>query len=253
MSALAATMGREREARHSRRHCVLRATSVAALPIWAACSGGARRYNEAIAALQRPMNLSTSAGEALREIVRYATLAASSHDSQPWKFALSNTAITVIPDYARRTPVVDPDDHHLFVSLGCATENLVHAARASGLHPDVRVREESIEVALEKTPPLQSLLFEAIPSADLRALEAAANGDGVHAVFLTTTAQIETVLDYVTRGNVAQIGDPAFVSELRRSIRFNQTEAVETGDGLSSRSTGKSSPGQRPRHSRWSG
>ena len=38
----------------------------------------------------------------------------------------------------RRTLVVDPDDHYLFVSLGCVTENLVHAALANGLHGDAR-------------------------------------------------------------------------------------------------------------------
>ncbi|MGH1559991.1 hypothetical protein ACRAWD_24530 [Caulobacter segnis] len=31
-------------------------------------------------------------------------------------------AIEILPDLSRRTPVVDPDDHHLFVSLGCALE-----------------------------------------------------------------------------------------------------------------------------------
>ncbi len=30
----------------------------------------------------------------------------------------------MLPDLARRCPAGDPDDHPLFVSLGCATENL---------------------------------------------------------------------------------------------------------------------------------
>ncbi len=71
----------------------------------------------------------------LRDLVRQATLAASSHNTQPWKFALAERSITILPDFTRRTPIVDPDDHHLFVSLGCATENLVHAARASRYLP----------------------------------------------------------------------------------------------------------------------
>jgi hypothetical protein len=37
------------------------------------------------------------------------------------------------PDLTRRCPAVDPDDHHLLVSLGCAAENLVQAALAHGL------------------------------------------------------------------------------------------------------------------------
>jgi len=47
-----------------------------------------------------------------------------------------NTAVAdrpgILPDLARRTPVVDPDDHHLFVSLGCAAENFLIAAATSG-------------------------------------------------------------------------------------------------------------------------
>ena len=44
--------------------------------------------------------------------------------------------IDVLPDLSRRTPVVDPDDHHLFVSLGCAAENLALAAMARGCRGD---------------------------------------------------------------------------------------------------------------------
>jgi hypothetical protein len=64
-----------------------------------------------------------------RELVRCATLAPSSHNTQCWKFAIgaNGRLITLLPDLARRCPAVDPDDHHLFVSLGCAAENLVQA------------------------------------------------------------------------------------------------------------------------------
>jgi hypothetical protein len=63
-----------------------------------------------------------------RELVRLAVMAASSHNTQLWKFALTDRSLAVLPDWTRRTPVVDPDDHHLFVSLECATENIVHGA-----------------------------------------------------------------------------------------------------------------------------
>lgn len=72
-------------------------------------------------------------GALLRELVRYATLAPSSHNTQCWKFRLEADAISIWPDLSRRCPAVDPDDHHLFVSLGCAAENLIQAALANGL------------------------------------------------------------------------------------------------------------------------
>ncbi|WVV49437.1 hypothetical protein THH46_11645 [Pseudomonas sp. NA13] len=49
----------------------------------------------------------------LRELVRYATLAPSSHNTQCWKFGLDDQSISIRPDYQRRCPIVDPDDHHL--------------------------------------------------------------------------------------------------------------------------------------------
>jgi nitroreductase len=69
----------------------------------------------------------------LRELVRYATLAPSSHNTQCWKFRLEDRAISILLDLSRRCSVVDPDDHHLYVSLGCAAENLLQAAKAQGL------------------------------------------------------------------------------------------------------------------------
>src|SRR5262245_16787940 len=180
-------------------------------------------------------------------------MAASSHNTQPWKFALREQYISVLPDLSRRTPAVDPDDHHLFVSLGCATENLVHAALANGLHADIATASDRIDITLENTAPVRSSLFDAIslrqcsrsvydgqslPSGEQRLLEQAGRRDGVDIVVLTGKTQIEAVLEYVVRGNVAQIGAPAFVTELRDWIRFNESDAIETRDGLYSGCTG---------------
>lgn len=100
------------------------------------------------------------------ELVRYATLAPSSHNTQCWRFRLERDRITIQPDFSRRCPAVDPDDHQLFVSLGCATENLTQAARARGFRSDVRfdaAEGGSVRIALEPAGPDISTLFEAIP------------------------------------------------------------------------------------------
>jgi nitroreductase len=99
-----------------------------------------------------------------RELVRYATLAASSHNTQCWKFRLEGDRISILPDLERRTPVVDPDDHHLYASLGCATENLLQAALAHGLQGLVDVTADgTIQIDLEPTQAIASPLFKAIP------------------------------------------------------------------------------------------
>jgi len=91
-----------------------------------------RRYDEAARMIREPGH----AG--LVDCVRYATLAPNGHNTQPWRFALSARSVDILPDLSRRTPVVDPDDHHLWASLGCAAENFLIAARAQSLHGDVR-------------------------------------------------------------------------------------------------------------------
>jgi hypothetical protein len=55
---------------------------------------------------------------------------------------------------------------------------------------------------------------------------------------MTKHAQTETVLEYVTAGNSAQMRDRAFVAELKHWIRFYDAQAIESGDGLFTRSSG---------------
>ena len=192
----------------------------------------------------------------LKALIRYATLAANGHNTQPWRFSVSDDRIGILPDFARRTPIVDPDDHHLFVSLGCAAENLLIAAGAHGRPGAIATRsgeEAMIEIDLARASTQTSALYEAIPKRqstradydgrslsadDLRRLENAAAIDGVSLVFILDRDRRETVLDFVTLGNDAQMDDPAFVSELKQWIRFSASSAVDRGDGLFAACTG---------------
>jgi hypothetical protein len=190
-----------------------------------------------------------------RELVRYATLAPSSHNTQCWKFALETQAITILADRSRRCPAVDPDDHHVFVSLGCAAENLVHAALAHGLKGEAAFdfTREALRVTLSPTRAEVSPLFNAIPARqctrgeydskplsneDLSLLERAGTSNSVRMLLLTERPAVERVLDYIVQANTAQMADPAFVKELKSWIRFNGAEAVHKRDGLYSATTG---------------
>ena len=95
-----------------------------------------------------------------RELVRCATLAPPSHNTQCWKFGLQEQAITILPDLARRCPA-DPDDHHLYVSLGCAAEDLAQAALAHGLkaEPSFDASRDALRVTLQPTAASTSPLF----------------------------------------------------------------------------------------------
>ncbi len=194
-----------------------------------------------------------------RELVRYATLAASSHNTQCWKFKIAANGIVILPDFTRRCPAVDPDNHHLFVSLGAATENLQQAALYNGLQGEVNFdvnATQLINVALTPTKAITSPLFKAIPdrqctraeydgkplsAGELNLLELAGTGDGVHVLLHTETQAIENILAYVVAGNSAQMHDAAFMAELKSWIRFSSSDAVRTGDGLYSATSGNPS------------
>jgi hypothetical protein len=249
----------------TRRNVLLGAAAVGAAPTAPSCSSGSS-HEEAARSLRRPITANYSDRAALmRELVRYATLAPSSHNTQCWKFRVQERSITIEADVSRRCPVVDPDDHHLFVSLGCATENLAQAALANGLSAIARYEPTgsgAVAVSLEATRALSSPLFHAISerqctrgdydgqplsAEELRLLEQAGTSTDVRLLLLTERTAMEKVLEYVVAGNTAQMNNPAFVEELKAWIRFSADEAARTGDGLFSGATGN------PAMPRWLG
>jgi hypothetical protein len=80
------------------------------------------------------MNLSVPQ---LQALVQAATLAPSSHNTQPWLFRLEGSVVELMADRTRALPVNDPDDRELTISCGCALFNLRVAAAAAGLHAKV--------------------------------------------------------------------------------------------------------------------
>jgi nitroreductase len=86
--------------------------------------------------------------EQLRFLLRYAILAPSTRNTQPWRFRVEENQVVVRADLSRAQPVADDDRRELYLSLGCAIENLLVAAEQFGFrhsiaylphYPDERV------------------------------------------------------------------------------------------------------------------
>lgn len=213
--------------------------------------GSMSDYDAATAASRAAL----TANPGLRDLVRYATLAPNGHNTQPWRFRIGQDRIDILPDFSRRTPAVDPDDHHLFVSLGCVAENLALAAGASGSPGEAifDARSGSIGFLLGHGTPSPCAMSNAIrtrqstrgdydgrpvTAAELNLLKAAAVVPGVDMALITDRPGMGRVRELVASGNSAQMADPAFVGELKHWLRFNPAEALRKGDGLFSAASG---------------
>ena len=185
-------------------------------------------------------------------MIESACKAPSGHNTQPWLFKIGASEIDIYPDFSKELPIVDPSHRELFVSLGCATENLCIAAHEKGYHTEVKVIENSfIRVLLtggkEKLP--DSLLFpqiavrqtnkrvyngEAIPESTINILKMVPIEPSVSIHFYRNgTVDYERIAGWVYAGNRLQMNDEAFKTELTDWMRYNKKQQDNTRDGLS--------------------
>ncbi len=68
----------------------------------------------------------------MERLAYFAHLAPSTHNSQPWRFVVEESAIDVFADPARALPAADRDRRELYLSAGCALETLLIAADYEG-------------------------------------------------------------------------------------------------------------------------
>jgi len=172
-------------------------------------------------------------------LLRSAILAPSSHNTQPWQFAVSDDGIRLFADKARWLQVADADQRELHISLGCALENLLVAAEHFGYGHQVTYfpepADENLVAAVTLTaggepPDVRPIeLFDAIPhrhtnhniyeerpipaGAQAR-LQACCNQAGL-SLYLTNDAEIKRQVDeMIVRADAIQFADPAWREEL---------------------------------------
>lgn len=196
------------------------------------------------------------AAAVLASLVRWAVLAPSGHNTQPWRFRVVGDAVgdalELRADRTRSLPVVDPADRELVISCGAALETALVAARHLGHHPAVELVADAaqpdllarVRLGLPTDPASdagdtsdagEDGLFEAItrrhtqrrgfdprplPAGLVVALAAEAQRCGAwwHVV---TPVQRSDVADLVAAGDRAQFRDRAFRRELSEWVRPN--------------------------------
>ena len=198
-----------------------------------------------------------SGGDLFRAMLKYAVLAPSGHNTQPWLFRLSNEdSLDLIADRTRALPAVDPYDRELTISCGAALDHLEIAASHYGralrieispnpAEPDVLAR---VNLVNEASGNLDGL-FEAIPKRrttrakyDNRTLPnelaeqcmAIAEEFGVALDLVTDNDRRSRIADLVAEADRIQFADPSFRRELASWVHSRRSASQDgmSGEGF---------------------
>lgn len=193
----------------------------------------------------------------LKFLLRYAILAPSSHNSQPWRFRIRGSSAELLADYDRALPVTDPLDRELIISCGAALFNLRTALNHFGCvaetrpfpehhRPDMLARINLDQARIQESG--WSELFRAIPrritdrgqfapgTVPLTlqdALREAAHVEGVWLRTFSTDAEKEKAGALIAEADRLQFDDPAFRRELASWLHSSRQK-----DGLPAYSRG---------------
>ncbi|NCN86880.1 hypothetical protein GW932_03525 [archaeon] len=189
--------------------------------------------------------------EQLEFLIRYAVLAPNSHNTQPWKFKIEKNKIIIFPDYSKKLKIIDKNNRELWISLGCALENLLLSGRNFGFNIKIKTDEEKIIVSFTKGKVIKDNLFEQITKRVtnkrkakrilikpeiLQDLKRTRFEKGTNAFLLEDKEDIEKVIELVKEGNDILLKDPNFIKESINLMRFNLSEVNKYKDGLTYKS-----------------
>lgn len=189
----------------------------------------------------------------LEFLLRYAILAPSSHNTQPWLFRINTNDVEVHADLRRGLSVTDPRGRELFMACGAALLNLRIAGEYFGQACRVEVLPEPERPALVGRLTVHSggdasaedvVLFQAItkrrtnrgpftmkavPDEVIELLGNAAIAEGVWLSFITDDASKASLAGLVAEGDQRQWANREFRSELARWVR---TDTAHQADGI---------------------
>ena len=192
----------------------------------------------------------------LKFLLKYAVLAPSGPNTQPWKFSINENQVSLIADFNRSLPRVDPTDRTLYLSHGCLLTNLLVAAEHFGFGYDLKCLPEGLsgdrtaavqfskEPAEQKFPGLfreitkrhtNRMKYEdrAIEDETLLRLKDCVNRDGFKLDIITDKEGRTEMANILAAAHKIQLGNKAFRKELASWVRPNTSDAMDGLPGYS--------------------
>jgi hypothetical protein len=189
-------------------------------------------------------------------MVNYAAKAPSGHNTQPWKFKIHENSIEIIPNYTKALPAVDGNNRELYISIGCALENLGIMAYHLGytvyiekqndqgiivnLKKSVNAIDNKLFFQIERRQTNRSVYKNEVISDDaIQQLKKTYLQESNQIYFFQIHSPAANIItEYIMKGNELQMNDIAFKEELMAWMRFNNGEIRKTNDGLTYRVMG---------------
>lgn len=189
--------------------------------------------------------------EQIKSLLSYAVLAPSSHNTQPWRFEITDDAVSIFADRTRALPANDPDDRELTISCGCALMNLRAAAAHEGVGVTIDVTPDSGDdellavISFNEDHSLstdEAGLFNSIegrrtyrkrfasrdiPTAMLDSLSTTASEEGCWFKVIKSEEDRQKVAELVSEGDSIQWSNPSWRRELAAWMHPRRR-----GDGL---------------------
>lgn len=187
----------------------------------------------------------------IKSLLSYAVLAPSSHNTQPWRFEITDGAVSIYADRTRALPANDPDDRELTISCGCALMNLRVAASHEGLGMTFDITPDSADDDLlaviyfnkaDSPSSDEAELFESIerrrtyrkrfkskdvPAPILDSLSAIASEEGLWLEVIESDEMRQEMAALVSEGDSIQWSNPSWRRELAAWMHPRRR-----GDGL---------------------
>lgn len=189
--------------------------------------------------------------EQIKSLLNYAVLAPSSHNTQPWRFEITDDAVSIFADRTRALPANDPDDRELTISCGCALMNLRAAAAHAGVDVTIDITPDSGDdellavISFNEDHSLstdEAGLFNSIegrrtyrkrfasrdiPTAILDSLSTTASEEGCWLKVIKSEEDRQKVAELVSEGDSIQWSNPSWRRELAAWMHPRRR-----GDGL---------------------
>ncbi len=186
------------------------------------------------------------------KMLEYGIKAPSGHNTQPWKFKINPNNIEVYPNFDKQLPIVDKNHRELFISLGCAVENICITATELGYNSKIKIiqndnksfirielkkeilKKDPLFLQIDKRQTNRSVYKSKVITDDIISLFAKLKIESPVSIYFYKNGESSflKLSEFIYKGNNILFANKKFKNELLDWMRFNSKSVKKSKDGL---------------------